>query len=162
MEKLWYTGHIFDHIRPIFGKNGNPMKKLLFFLAVILLLTRELDILALGEETAHCLGLSVDSMRPVFLILAAMLSGCAVSFAGLLGFVGLLVPHAVRKMTDGESRSLLLLCALLGGGFVTLCDLGARLLFAPYELPVGILLSMLGGPFFLSLLLKKKGGRKHA
>lgn len=131
-------------------------------LVLVCLLHNELDILALGEETAHSLGLSVGAMRTVFLVLAAMLSGCAVSFAGLLGFVGLLVPHAVRKMTGGESKHLLILCALLGGGFVTLCDLGARLLFAPFELPVGIVLSLLGGPFFLTLLMKRKGGRKDA
>jgi len=131
-------------------------------LAVVCLLHNELDILGLGEETAHSLGLSVNSMRTVFLILAAMLSGCAVSFAGLLGFVGLLVPHGVRKLCGSAAKDLLLLCALLGGGFVTFCDLGARLLFAPYELPVGIVLSLLGGPFFLSLLLKRKGGRADA
>ena len=131
-------------------------------LVLVCLLHNELDILGLGEETAHCLGLHVNVMRTVFLVLAAMLSGCAVSFAGLLGFVGLIVPHAVRKLSGNGSRHLLPLCALLGAGFVTICDLGARVLFAPYELPVGILLSLLGGPFFLVLLLKRKGGRSHA
>ena len=135
---------------------------ILVALGMVCLLHNELDILALGEETAHSLGLRVNAMRTVFLVLAAMLSGCAVSFAGLLGFVGLLVPHAVRKLSGSESRYLLPLCALLGAGFVTLCDLAARLLFAPYELPVGILLSLLGGPFFLWLLLNRKGGRNHA
>ena len=131
-------------------------------LAAVFLLANELDVLGLGEETAHSLGLSVNVMRTVFLVLAALLSGCAVSFGGLLGFVGLLVPHAVRRLFGGESRILLPMCALLGGSFVTICDLAARMLFAPYELPVGILLSMLGGPFFLALLLKRKGGRSHA
>ena len=131
-------------------------------LVPVFLMHNELDILSLGDETAHCLGLSVKKTRNLLLALAAMLAGCAVSFAGLLGFVGLIVPHAVRKLSENESGSCLPLCALAGGGFVTLCDLAARLLFAPYELPVGILLSLLGGPFFLALLLNRKGGRAYA
>ena len=136
---------------------------ILIVLAVILLLTlcNDLDVLSLGEDTAQSLGLSVKKMRNLFLILAALLAGASVSFAGLLGFVGLLVPHASRKFVGNESRLLLPLCALGGAGFVTICDLIARLLFSPHELPVGILMSILGGPFFLLLLLKKKGGRSH-
>lgn len=131
-------------------------------LAVILTLCSDLDVLALGEETARGLGMNVKGMRTVFLALAAMLAGSAVSFAGLLGFVGLIVPHAVRKLAGGESRFVIPLCALGGAGFVTVCDLACRVLFAPYELPVGIGMSVLGGPFFLTLLLKGKGGKRHA
>ena len=122
----------------------------------------ELDVLAMGEETAQSLGMHVRATRTFLLILAALLAGAAVSFAGLLGFVGLLVPHAIRKAAGTESRFLLPLCALGGACFVTLCDTAARVLFAPYELPVGIVMSVLGGPFFLSLLLKRKGGRTYA
>ncbi len=82
------------------------------------------------------------------------LAGAAVSFAGLLGFVGLIVPHFVRRLTGNESAKLLPLCAVSGGGFVMLCDLVSRLLFAPYELPVGILMSVAGGPVFLFLLAR--------
>ena len=124
-------------------------------------LRNELDVLALGDETAQSLGLPVKNVRTVFLLLAAMLSGASVSFAGLLSFVGLIVPHTVRKVAGGQSGTLLPLCALFGGGFVTACDLAARMVFAPYELPVGILMSIRGGPFFVLLLLKKKGGRVH-
>lgn len=130
-------------------------------LGILFLLRNELDILALGEETAHSLGLPVKKVRTLALVLAAMLSGSAVSFAGLLGFVGLIVPHVCRKIAGNEMRNLLPVCAVIGAAFVTLCDTAARLLFAPYELPVGILLSVLGGPFFLLLLLKQKGGRGH-
>ena len=135
----------------------------LILLALILIFTlhNELDVLALGDETAHGLGMNVKATRTLFLILAAMLSGAAVSFAGLLGFVGLIVPHAARKLVGGESRNLLPLCAAGGACFVTLCDTAARVLFAPYELPVGILLSILGGPFFLLLLLKRKSAGKR-
>ena len=131
-------------------------------LALVLSLHNELDVLALGEETAQSLGMPVRKMRTLFLILAAMLAGASVSFAGLLGFVGLMVPHAVRGLAGSENRYLLPLCALCGAGFVTACDLVSRLLFLPYELPVGILMSVLGGPFFLLLLGKRKGGRIHA
>jgi len=125
-------------------------------------LHNELDVLALGEDTAQSLGMNVRATRTLLLMLSALLAGAAVSFAGLLGFVGLLVPHAVRKAAGAESRFLLPLCALGGASFVTLCDTAARVLFAPYELPVGILLSVLGGPFFLGLLMKRKGGRTYA
>lgn len=125
-------------------------------------LCNELDVLSLGEETAASLGMSVKRVRTVFLLLAALLAGAAVSFAGLLGFVGLIVPHAARKITGSESRRLIPLSILLGAGFVTLCDLVSRMLFVPYELPVGILMSVIGGPFFLILLLAQKGGHRHA
>lgn len=133
----------------------------LILLALLLLLTlsSELDIMALGEDTARSLGLSVKNMRTLFLGLAALLAGAAVSFAGLLGFVGLIVPHIARKFIGSESRCLLPFCSLVGAALVTVCDLLARLLFAPYEIPVGILLSFIGGPFFLYLLFRQKGGR---
>ncbi|MBR2048907.1 MAG: iron ABC transporter permease [Oscillospiraceae bacterium] len=131
-------------------------------LVAVFLLHNELDVLALGEETARGLGLDVQKIRLLLLLLAAMLSGCAVSFAGLLGFVGLMVPHAMRRLVGSESRVLLPLCAGGGAAFVTLCDTAARVVFAPYEFPVGIVLSVLGGPFFLTLLLKRKGGRQDA
>lgn len=125
-------------------------------------LHNELDVLALGEEMARGLGMDVKKIRTLLLVLAALLAGAAVSFAGLLGFVGLIVPHAMRKFAGSESRHLLPLCAMGGGAFVTLCDTLARVVFAPFELPVGILLSVLGGPFFLLLLVKRKGGRGNA
>lgn len=131
-------------------------------LAAVYALRNELDVLTLGEETAQSLGLNVKTVRTWLLVLSAMLAGAAVSFAGLLGFVGLIVPHAMRRIAGSENGSLLPMCALGGGAFVTLCDTLARVVFAPFELPVGILLSALGGPFFLVLLLKRKGGRSHA
>jgi len=81
-----------------------------------------------------------------------------VSFAGLLGFVGLIVPHAVRRFAGTRCRRLLPLSAIWGASFVTACDLLARLAFRPRELPVGILLSALGGPFFLWILWKRRRG----
>ena len=131
---------------------------ILLAMAILLTLSSELDIMALGEETARSLGLSAQKMRTLFLSLAALLAGAAVSFSGLLGFVGLIVPHIARKFVGSESRRLLPFCALTGAVLVTTCDLLARLLFAPYEIPVGIFLSFIGGPFFLYLLFRRKGG----
>ena len=125
----------------------------------VLLLSREMDVLSLGEELAQSLGLRVRPVRFVLLMLAALLAGAAVSFAGLVGFVGLIVPHAMRRLVGEESLPLAAGSALGGACFVTVCDLLARTLFAPYELPVGIVLSFAGGPFFLWLLLRRRGGK---
>lgn len=136
---------------------------ILIVLGMMLLFTlcNELDVVSLGDETAQGIGLPVRAYRLVFLFLAALLSGAAVSFAGLLGFVGLIVPHAVRSITGNESRKLLPLCVLFGGAFVTFCDLAARLFFLPYELPVGILMAIIGGPVFVFLLFRRKGGHRY-
>lgn len=129
-----------------------------FFLA--LSLAGEMDVLLLGEETARSLGLPARRLRLVLLALAAALAGAAVSFAGLLGFVGLIAPHMVRRLVGEDSSARLLWGAALGGAaLLTLCDILARTLFAPYELPVGVVLSLLGGPFFLWLLLRQRRGR---
>lgn len=133
----------------------------IILISVVFLLTlyQQLDILALGSDTAKSLGLSVGPMRVIFLILAAALAGAAVSFSGLLGFVGLIVPHIMRKLV-GEESGILLVSSVLGGAFfVTVCDLLARVLFAPFEIPVGIVLAFAGAPFFLWLLFKQRGGR---
>lgn len=125
-------------------------------------LSNALDVLTLGEENAKGLGMNTELTRVLFLIFAALLAGAAVSVAGLLSFVGLLVPHAVRRVATTQSRHLLPLCALVGAGFVTLCDTLARIIFAPYELPVGIIMAFLGAPFFLFILIKGKGGHSRA
>ena len=128
-------------------------------LVAVLSLHNELDVMTLGEETAQGLGLNVKTARTLLLTLAALLAGSTVSFAGLLGFVGLIVPHGARRLLGSQSRILLPASALLGAGFVTVCDLAARLVFAPYELSAGVLMAVLGGPFFLWLLLK--GGKRY-
>ena len=130
-------------------------------LAGVLLLTNELDLLALGSETAQSLGLRVEKMRVILLALAAGLAGAAVSVAGLIGFVGLIVPHLIRRFLGEESRPLVIGCAFGGAALLTVCDTAARTLFAPYEIPVGVVLSLGGGPFFLWLLLRRKGGQRH-
>lgn len=130
---------------------------ILFALLLVFSLCNELDVISLGEDTASGLGLPVKKMRTIFLVLAALLAGASVSFAGLLGFVGLIVPHIARSLVGNESKYLLPFSALAGAAFVTLCDLVSRVLFAPYEIPVGILMSFIGGPFFIFLLVKRRG-----
>lgn len=128
-----------------------------FAAAVLAFLFRnELEVFAQGEEMAKSLGLSVNFYRFFFLVLAAVLAGASVSFAGLLGFVGLIVPHMARLLVGEECRYFLPATALLGATFLMFCDLVGRTLFAPYELPVGIILSFVGAPFFLWLLVRRK------
>ncbi len=130
-------------------------------LGAALLLRRALDVLALGEETAQGLGLHVKAVRFGLLVVASVLAGGAVSFSGLLGFVGLIVPHVARRLV-GNGHKLLLPASMLGGGaFVLLCDTLSRVLFAPYELPVGILMSLIGGPFFIFLILRQRRSHLH-
>ena len=128
-------------------------------LAGCMLLSSEMDVLLLGTDTARSLGLNAGRTRLILLTLAAALAGGAVSFCGLLGFVGLIVPHIMRRLVGEESRVLLAACALGGAMFLTICDVLARTVVAPYELSVGIVLSLLGGPFFIWLLLRQRGGR---
>ncbi len=122
-------------------------------------LSNELEVLSLGDDEARTLGLDASVMRVVFLLLASALAGAAVSFAGLLGFVGLLVPNGIRRLLRGDNRLLLPLSGLGGAVLVTLCDIVSRMMFMPYELPVGIMLSLIGGPVFLILVLKRRKGR---
>jgi len=128
-------------------------------LAAAWLMATRLDVLCLGDEAAQSVGLRVKATRTVLLLLASLLAGAAVSFSGLVGFVGLMSPHMVRRVTGSDHKRLLPLSMLTGACMMLVCDTIARTAFAPYELPVGILLSLVGGPFFLLMLVK--GGRTH-
>ncbi len=128
-----------------------------------MLFAKPLNILGLGDDVACSLGLAVPLTRFLLLVLSSILAGSVVSYAGLLSFAGLIVPHICRRLFGNDARILLPFSALLGASFVLLCDVLGRVLFAPFELPAGIIMSFVGGPFFLYLLLKKKGGRRiHA
>lgn len=124
-------------------------------LMVVFTLVNELDVLALGDESAAGLGMNTRLVRSVFLTLSALLAGCAVSIAGLLSFVGLIVPNIIRNIVGGKSSYLLPLCALFGSSFVCLCDTVARIAFSPYEIPVGIIMAFLGAPFFVFILVRR-------
>lgn len=118
---------------------------------------RKIDLLCLGDGMAASLGLRVKGLRLLCLICASAAAGAVVSFAGLLGFVGLVVPHMARRLVGYGTRDQLAASALTGGIVVILADLGGRILFAPSELPVGIMMAVMGAPFFLWLLLRRKG-----
>lgn len=121
----------------------------------ILFFTRHLNVLMLGDDIARGLGLNIERTRIVLTAAAALLAASAVSVAGLLGFVGLIVPHTARLIIGSDYRFLLPASILLGGSIVTLSDTVARCAFAPIELPVGIFMSILGVPFFLFLLRRE-------
>lgn len=140
---------------------GGAALYLLPALLLAFLASGELDVLQFGDEVAASLGMRVRRTRFSLLALSSVLAGAAVSFSGLLGFVGLIVPHAVRRFTGGEHRALMPLSIVCGALFVLVCDTLGRTLFQPFELPVGILMSFIGGPFFLLLLLRQKRGRTH-
>ncbi|MEE0880147.1 MAG: iron chelate uptake ABC transporter family permease subunit [Turicibacter sp.] len=128
-------------------------------LALSLLFAPSLNILNLGDELAGAVGMNVKKYRFIFIAIAALLAGSAVSFTGLLGFVGLLVPHITRMIIGTDSRHLIPLSAIFGAIFVIICDTLVRVIFAPYEIPVGIMMSFLGGPFFIWLLINQRRGR---
>ncbi|GAF64425.1 iron-siderophore ABC transporter permease protein [Bacillus sp. TS-2] len=125
-------------------------------LILSLLAIRPANLLLLGDDSAKLLGEKVEWQRFLLITLAAFLAGAAVSVAGLIGFVGLVVPHAIRLMIGEDYRFLLPLSALYGACLVVFADTIARTWFDPVELPVGILLAAVGAPFFL-YLLKKRG-----
>lgn len=119
------------------------------------LAARHLNVLQLGDEVAKGLGLRVNLVRTILTAIAALLAASAVCVVGLLGFVGLIVPHTARLILGSDYRLLLPGAAALGAAVVTISDIFARTIFAPTELPVGILMAMLGAPFFLYLLRKE-------
>ncbi|MBQ8400192.1 MAG: iron ABC transporter permease [Clostridia bacterium] len=125
-------------------------------LLLCLVFSRRLDALCLGEEVAGGLGVSVKKTGLAVLVLAALLAGAAVSFAGLIGFVGLIVPHIMRRLVGSIHRYLIPVSIFGAGTLLLIADTLSRVLFAPYELPVGILMSLAGGPFFIFLILSKR------
>ncbi len=118
---------------------------------------RALNLLALGRREAAALGVATDRAERNGLLGAAWLTGLSVAAAGPVGFVGIIVPHALRLLGGSDYRVLLPASLLGGGAFLVLCDAAARTLLAPVELPIGVLTACLGGPFFLALLLGRRG-----
>ncbi len=127
---------------------------------IVMFFNKEIDIMILGEELANTLGVNSKYVRLIVILSSSLLAGASVALAGLLGFVGLIVPHIALMLFKNESKTLIPKTGLLGGSFVVICDLVARLIYNPYEVPVGILLSFIGAPFFIYLLFSgKKRGR---
>jgi len=126
-----------------------------------LLLGRRYDLLALGERSARHLGVNVEALRISSIVLVALLTGAAVAFVGIISFVGLIVPHLVRLAIGPSHRPLILASAVGGGALMMFADLGARTIVPGADLPIGMLTSLIGGPFFFYLLFrarKRSGG----
>ena len=119
-------------------------------------LARPLNLLTLGAEAAGTRGVNVVVAQRVAFFSASVATGAAVSVGGPIGFVGIIVPHLVRLFVGADHRLVLPASVFLGGGFLVLCDAVARTAFAPLELPVGIVTALIGGPFFLWLLLRRR------
>lgn len=117
---------------------------------------RTLDAFAFGDTAASALGIHVGRTRTILLVATALLTGALVSVSGAIGFVGLILPHAVRLVVGARHRALLPLSALTGAIFLVWVDTGARTLFDPRELPVGILTALVGGPVFAALMLRAR------
>jgi iron complex transport system permease protein len=114
-----------------------------------------LDLMLLGEESAAALGVDVEAAKRFLVATSAILTGASVAVAGLVGFVGLVVPHAVRLLLGPAHRTLLPASALTGAAFVILCDLAARLVRPPAEIRLGVVSAMCGAPLFLMLLVRR-------
>lgn len=121
-------------------------------LAVLLASGYLLDMLALGDDKAVSLGLNPAAVRIVVISAASLATAAAVSVSGLIGFVGIVVPHVVRRLVGSNYRAILPVTVLLGGAFLVLVDIVARTLIAPAELPIGVVTAFLGAPFFVLIL----------
>jgi iron complex transport system permease protein len=117
---------------------------------------QSLNLLTLGEETARSLGVEVERVKKSVFLAAAFLTGAVVSFSGIIGFVGLIIPHAVRLVVSADHRLLLPVSGLVGGVFLMLADTVARTALSPSEFPVGVITALVGGPIFLWLLTTRQ------
>jgi iron complex transport system permease protein len=143
---------------PRWSQVGVAALLLLLSLIAAAMLARRLNTLALGDEYAQQLGIHVESVRIGIILVGSLLAAVAVSLGGLIGFVGLIIPHLGRLISGPDHVRLLPITVLTGAAFLVLTDTLARTIMAPSELPVGILMAFVGGPFFLYLLRRTKRG----
>jgi iron complex transport system permease protein len=148
---FWLMGDLGDATEP-----DVPLLVLVILLPLLLLRARDLDIATRGMLQASALGVDTRRLRLELYFAGAVLTAAAVSTAGAIGFVGLIVPHMVRRLGGGDHRVLLPTSALLGGSLLLLADTAARTLLSPIQLPVGILTALLGVPLFLFLLRRPR------
>ena len=120
--------------------------------------SREMDIMTFGEEQAQAMGVDLKRSKWVLICGTAVLTGTAVAFAGIIGFVDLIAPHVMRRFFGSAHRRVLPACALFGGTFMVLCDLAARVLAVPREIPIGSITALIGAPFFIYIYFR---GRKN-
>jgi iron complex transport system permease protein len=146
------------------GKNITTVYVLLpitlIIIVVLMRYSRSMDIMTFGDEQALSAGVDTKRTKFLLLTLSAALTGAAVAFVGTIGFVDLIAPHAVRKIFGAKHSVVIPMSALAGGGFIVLCDLAARTVISPAELPVGSVTAIIGAPVFAYIFLKKE--RKNA
>ena len=144
----------------VYGRSWSQVMALVPWLVIFgsmgLLLTRELDTLNLGDEVARGLGSSVEWQRGLLLLTSVALAGASVATAGAVGFVGLMSPHLGRQLVGASHEGLLPVSAMMGGMLVVVADLLGRVLFAPLELPCGIITAAIGAPYFVYLLINQR------
>lgn len=129
-------------------------------LAILLIRHRELDALLLGEETAHTLGVNTDKLRWQLVVLVSIIVGGIVAFCGMIGFVGFVIPHIVRSFVGASHKLVVPFSAVIGSLFLLWCDVIARTVVVPEELPIGIITALSGAPFFMYVLQKRKTSRR--
>ncbi len=132
----------------------------LFCLILLLIFRYEIDILSFGENTGLSLGVDVQKVKLIAIIISAILCGVSVAFAGIIAFVDLIAPHISRKFVGSKIIYSTVLAGFIGGSLMLLSDLIARSIIAPAEISVGIITSLIGAPFFLTVFLKERGDRK--
>jgi iron complex transport system permease protein len=132
-----------------------PAVALLLALLVFIFMEKRLNVLLLGPDRARMLGVKVGQTRWIILVTVSVVTGFAVALSGPVGFVGLIIPHVTRGLLGITGKMNLVFCALTGGLFMLLCDLLSRIVYPPAGLPVGVVTSFFGVPFFVYLLLKK-------
>ncbi len=149
----WLMGSLTAPAYPVLGALS---AYLMVGLVLLFKQVRVLNILALGEEPARSLGIDTERAKRFIFLLSALVTGAVVSFSGMIGFIGMIVPHAVRLVVGADHRLLLPASALVGGMFLMVADTIARTAFVPSEVPVGVITALAGGPFFVYLLVWRK------
>lgn len=124
-------------------------------IVIVYLFARDLNIISIGEEPARHLGVEVETVKKVLFSIASLIIGAVVAITGLIGFVGLIIPHIMRLIVGPDHKILIVASLLAGGIFLVLADLAARAIISPAEIPVGVITAIFGGPFFLFLLKRK-------
>ncbi|WP_409227879.1 FecCD family ABC transporter permease [Gudongella sp. SC589] len=142
------------------GKGWNPITTMsvpiIAAMVILLFFSRDINIMLTGEESAKSLGVNVERIKVYILLLGTFITSMAVSISGIIGFVGLIIPHIVRLIVGPDHRILLPASAVVGSIFMVFTDTIARTVISPMEIPVGIITAIFGGPFFIYLLRSKK------
>ncbi len=164
LQYLGTMGQLFSITRFLMGSFdlvGYDAVKIVFpFVAVgvviSILLSRGLDLLSIGDQFAQTRGLSPRVVRNILIVTISLVVAVIISICGVVGFVGIIVPHMARQMVGATHKNLLVASLLLGGSLLLLCDTIGRVVLAPAEIPVGVITSLIGGPFFLWLVLRSQ------